>query len=108
VLCKIFAISESFMFYVCELKSASIMRLMSKTVIDICSHSSSAILFVDPVETRSVLKCKSAMDTHYGLCGLVARVPGYRSRGPGSISGATGFSENSGSGTESIQPREYN
>jgi hypothetical protein len=27
------------------------------------------------------------------LCGLVARVPGYRSRGPGSIPGATGFSE---------------
>jgi hypothetical protein len=27
------------------------------------------------------------------LCGLVVRVPGYRSRGPGSISGATRFSE---------------
>jgi hypothetical protein len=27
------------------------------------------------------------------LCGLVVRVPGYRSRGPGSISGATTFSE---------------
>jgi hypothetical protein len=27
------------------------------------------------------------------LFGLVVRVPGYRSRGPGSISGATGFSE---------------
>jgi hypothetical protein len=25
------------------------------------------------------------------LCGLVVRVPGYRFRGPGSISGATGF-----------------
>jgi hypothetical protein len=28
-----------------------------------------------------------------GLCGLVVRVPGYRSRGPGSIPGATRFSE---------------
>jgi hypothetical protein len=28
------------------------------------------------------------------LCGLVVRVPGYRSKGPGSISGATRFSEN--------------
>jgi hypothetical protein len=28
-----------------------------------------------------------------GLCGLVVRVPGYRSRDPGSILGATGFSE---------------
>jgi hypothetical protein len=27
------------------------------------------------------------------LCGLVVRVPGYRSRGPGSIAGATRFSE---------------
>jgi hypothetical protein len=27
------------------------------------------------------------------LCGLVVRVPGYRSRGPDSISGATRFSE---------------
>jgi hypothetical protein len=27
------------------------------------------------------------------LCGLVMRVPGYRSRGPGSIPGATRFSE---------------
>jgi hypothetical protein len=26
-------------------------------------------------------------------CGLVVRVPGYRSRGPGSIPGATRFSE---------------
>jgi hypothetical protein len=27
------------------------------------------------------------------LCGLVVRVPGYRSRGPGSIAYATRFSE---------------
>jgi hypothetical protein len=27
------------------------------------------------------------------LCGLVIRVPGYRSRGPGSIPGATRYSE---------------
>jgi hypothetical protein len=27
------------------------------------------------------------------LCGLLVRVPGYRSRGPGSISGAIRFSE---------------
>jgi hypothetical protein len=27
------------------------------------------------------------------LCGLLVRVPGYRSRGPGSIPGATRFSE---------------
>jgi hypothetical protein len=27
------------------------------------------------------------------LCGLVVRVPGYRSRGPGSIAGAIRFSE---------------
>jgi hypothetical protein len=33
------------------------------------------------------------------LCVLVVRVPGYRSRGPGSIPGATGFLKSSGSGS---------
>jgi hypothetical protein len=48
------------------------------------------------------------------LCGLVVRVLGYRSGGPGSIPGTTRFSErkkkenSSGSGTGSTQPREYN
>jgi hypothetical protein len=41
------------------------------------------------------------------LCGLVVRVPGYRSRGPGSIPGAD-FLRSSGSGTGSTQTREYN
>jgi hypothetical protein len=42
------------------------------------------------------------------LCGLVVIVPGYRSRGPGSIPGATRFSEKQWVGTGSIQPCEYN
>jgi hypothetical protein len=49
------------------------------------------------------------------LCGLVVRVLGYRSGGPGSIPGTTRFSgggkkkgNSSGSGTGSTQPREYN
>jgi hypothetical protein len=41
------------------------------------------------------------------LCGLVVRVLGYRSRGPGSIPGTTRKKSN-GSGTGSTQPREYN
>jgi hypothetical protein len=41
------------------------------------------------------------------LCGLVVRVLGYRSGGPGSIPGIT-RKKNSGSGTGSTQPREYN
>jgi hypothetical protein len=41
------------------------------------------------------------------LCGLVLRVLGYRSGGPGSIPGNT-RKKNSGSGTGSTQPREYN
>jgi hypothetical protein len=43
------------------------------------------------------------------LCGLVIRVPGYRSRGLGSILGATTFSQKSGTGftTSSIQLRSY-
>jgi hypothetical protein len=41
------------------------------------------------------------------LCGLVVRVLGYRSGGPGSILGTT-RKKSSGSGTGSTQPREYN
>jgi hypothetical protein len=42
------------------------------------------------------------------LCSPVVRVSGYRSRGPGSTSGATKFSEKYESRTESTQPHEYN
>jgi hypothetical protein len=42
------------------------------------------------------------------FCGLVVRVPGYRSRGPGSIPGDTRFLRNSASGTGSTQSREDN
>jgi hypothetical protein len=42
------------------------------------------------------------------LYGPVVRVPGYRSRGPGSISSASRFLRSSGSVTEFTQPREYN
>jgi hypothetical protein len=41
------------------------------------------------------------------LCGLVVKVLGYRSGGPGSILGTT-RKRSSGSGTGSTQPREYN
>jgi hypothetical protein len=41
------------------------------------------------------------------LCGLVVRVLGYRSGGPGSIPGTT-RKKVVGSGTGSTQPREYN
>jgi hypothetical protein len=42
------------------------------------------------------------------LCGLVVRVLGYRSGGPGSIPGTTRKEKSSGSGTGYTQPREYN
>jgi hypothetical protein len=41
------------------------------------------------------------------LCGLVVRVLGYKSEGPGSSPGTT-KKRSSGSGTGSTQPREYN
>jgi hypothetical protein len=41
------------------------------------------------------------------LCGLVVRVLGYRSGGPGSIPGTT-RKKSSGSGMGSTQTREYN
>jgi hypothetical protein len=42
------------------------------------------------------------------LCGLVVRVPGYRSNGLGSIPGLPDFLRSSRSGTESTLPRKYN
>jgi hypothetical protein len=42
------------------------------------------------------------------LCGLVVRVLGYRSGGPGSIPGTTRKKKSSRSGTGSTQLREYN
>jgi hypothetical protein len=39
------------------------------------------------------LKKHGSERIQYNLCGLVIRLPGYRSRGPGSILGATRFSE---------------
>jgi hypothetical protein len=43
------------------------------------------------------------------LCGLLVRVSGYRSRGPGSLFPALpDFLRSSGFGTEFTQPREYN
>jgi hypothetical protein len=50
---------------------------------------------------------KVAICTVDHLCGLVVRVLGYRSGGPGSIPGTT-RKKNSGSGTGCTQPREYN
>jgi hypothetical protein len=41
------------------------------------------------------------------LCGLVVRVLGYKSGGPGSIPGTTRKNKSSGAGTGSTQPREY-
>jgi hypothetical protein len=56
--------------------------------------------------TVIIQKVKVSLDR---LCGLVVEVPGYRSRGPGSISGATRFFLRSrGSGTGSTHPREDN
>jgi hypothetical protein len=42
---------------------------------------------------RLPIKCILAVPPWDRLCGLVVRVPGYRSVSPGSIPGATRFSE---------------
>jgi hypothetical protein len=59
-------------------------------------HSAISISFsnimnyvTEPVTSHNVTVC----DYHDRLCSLVVRVPGYRSKGPGSISGATRFSD---------------
>jgi hypothetical protein len=52
---------------------------------------------------RYELLCDLLLDRLYGL---VVRVLGYRSGGPGSILGTT--KKSNGSGTGYTQPREYN
>jgi hypothetical protein len=51
---------------------------------------------------------ETSNDSHDRLCGLVIRVLGYRSGGPGSIPGTTIIKKSSWSGTGFTQPREYN
>jgi hypothetical protein len=43
------------------------------------------------IELMNLFKCMCTLKDR--LCGLVVRVPGYRSRGLGSIPGSTRFSE---------------
>jgi hypothetical protein len=56
----------------------------------------------------STHKFDSLLHNKDRLCGLVVRVFGYRSGGPGSIPGTTKKKISSRSGTGSTQPREYN
>jgi hypothetical protein len=56
-------------------------------LLQLCSTTYPNIFFCNPI---LFVICISTFDR---LCGLVVRVPGCRSRGPGSIPGATRFSE---------------
>jgi hypothetical protein len=60
-------------------------------------------LHSDSLNFHSKEKCSEVLDR---LCGLVVRVLGYRSGGPGSIPDTT-RKKSSGSGTGSTQPCEY-
>jgi hypothetical protein len=67
---------------------------LQATTISVYSHTEdlipyNALIFVYCVAMKSV---KDKINSK-GLCGLVVRAPGYRSRGPGSIPGVTRFSE---------------
>jgi hypothetical protein len=70
-----------------------------------------AILFATYAWIFQVQSSRNISERHYymrdRLCGLVVRVPGYRSRSPGSIPDAADFLKSNGSGTGSTQPREY-
>jgi hypothetical protein len=66
---------------------------ISHRVLETIGEPSSTIvpLFTELFSMGSIsVKCDLVTDR---LCFLVVRVPGYRSRGPGSIPGATRFSE---------------
>jgi hypothetical protein len=59
------------------------------------------------VEQLKIKLIRNVEGSYDRLCGLVVRVLGYRSGGPGSIPGTT-RKKSSGFGTGSTQPREYN
>jgi hypothetical protein len=59
------------------------------------------------ISTFTAAKYLPPLQKQDRLCGLVVRVLGYRSGGPGSIPG-TIRKKSSGSGTGCTQPREYN
>jgi hypothetical protein len=59
------------------------------------------------VKVNAVTLFTNGICTLDRLCGLVVRVLGYRSGGPGSIPGTT-RKKSIGSGTGSTRPREYN
>jgi hypothetical protein len=68
------------------------------------SHAGGNMLTVEPpILAVTYAVCRASNDR---LCGLVVRVLGHRSGGPGSITGTT-RKKCSGSGTGSTQPREY-
>jgi hypothetical protein len=71
------------------------------------AQDSSSCVLTDLFSIRISLEFWILQEAGDRLCGLVARVLGYRSGGPGSIPGTT-KKKSSGSGTESTQPREYN
>jgi hypothetical protein len=85
---------------------------LESTVITTCTNCmNTRKLRISPTECTYVFNVVFRLNRHYlpnqnkhieiykgyyildHLCGLVVRVPGYKSRGPGSISGATRFPE---------------
>jgi hypothetical protein len=60
-------------------------------------HCTNSVITTATASTTTKLEPNVIIVIYYYYCdrlsGLVARVPGYRSRGLGSIPGATGFSE---------------
>jgi hypothetical protein len=61
------------------------------------------IQWQNSLRNDKVLQFQLSVNSVDRLCGLVVRVPGYRSRGPGAL---PDFLRSSGSGTGSTQPRE--
>jgi hypothetical protein len=110
LICSLSALVHPCIHYIYE---SNLSRISSNIVCKVPIYSLKSVWFI--IELKRVIPKLSLHSfqikqytLHCGLCSLVIRIPGCRSRGPGRFTALPDFLRSSGSGTGSTQPREYN
>jgi hypothetical protein len=100
------AFGWSVQLYLTSVKHKTIVKY-SGTCVHVCRYTLVLLLIIIIIIIIIINNNNSNNSSNDRLCGLVVRVIGYRSGGPGSIP-VTTRKKSSGSGTGPTQPREYN